>query len=199
MEGAGWHHINVKDGKRYSTKEGYLDPVSYRENLTLSQHSQATRLILENGRCVGVEYVKDGERQEARATREVIVCAGAIESPHLLLASGIGATQNLRPYGIDVEVELPGVGENFHNHVLTGVIREGKQQVPTGQAEPLRGRALLQVRPGLAGARPPDGLRPRAVRHHRRAGPPERDQHPARASSARSRAATSGSRAPTRW
>ena len=85
MEGAGWHHINVKDGKRYSTKEGYLEPASYRENLTVSQHSQATRLILENGKCVGVEYVKDGERQEARATKEVIVCGGAIESPHLLL------------------------------------------------------------------------------------------------------------------
>ncbi len=77
--------------------------------------------------------MKDGEKQEARATREVIVCAGAIESPHLLLVSGIGATQHLRPYGIQVQHELPGVGENFHNHVLTGVIREGKQQVPTGK------------------------------------------------------------------
>ena len=63
----------------------------------------------------------------------MIVCAGAIESPHLLMVSGIGATQNLRPYGIQVQAELPGVGENFHNHVLTGVIREGKQQVPTGK------------------------------------------------------------------
>src|SRR5262249_3193938 len=121
MEGVGWHHINVKDGERFSTREGYLDPAAHRENLTVSQHSQATRLILEGGRCVGVEYVKDGEKQEARATREVIVCAGAIESPHLLLVSGIGAPQHLKPYGIDVEVELPGVGENFHNHELTGV------------------------------------------------------------------------------
>jgi choline dehydrogenase len=133
MEGAGWHHINVKDGKRFSTREGYLEPNAYRENLTVSTHSYATKLIIENGRCVGVEYVKDGERQEARAAKEVIVSCGAIESPHLLLCSGIGATQNMRPYGIQTQVELPGVGENFHNHVLTGVIREGKQQVPTGR------------------------------------------------------------------
>src|SRR5262249_27214236 len=131
MEGAGWHHINVKDGKRYSTREGYIDTSSYRENLTLSQSSQALRLIVEGDRCVGVSYLKDGAVQEARAAKEVIVCGGAIESPHLLLCSGIGASQNMRPYGIDTKVELPGVGENFHNHVLTGVIRDGKQQIPT--------------------------------------------------------------------
>jgi choline dehydrogenase len=132
MEGVGWHHINVKDGKRFSTKEGYLDPAAYRENLNLSTHSQATRLLLEGDRCVGVEYVQDGQRKEARATREVIVCTGAIESPHLLQVSGIGAPQHLRPYGVEVKVELPGVGDNFHNHVLTGVIRECKKPVPQG-------------------------------------------------------------------
>jgi choline dehydrogenase len=132
MEGVGWHHINVKDGKRYSTKEGYLDPAAYRENLTLSTHSQATRLLLEGDRCVGVEYVKDGERTEARATREVIVCGGAIESPHILQVSGIGAPEHLKPYGVEVKVELNGVGANFHNHVLTGVIRECTKPVPQG-------------------------------------------------------------------
>jgi choline dehydrogenase len=132
MEGAGWHHINVKDGKRHSAREAYLEPASYRENLNLSTHSQATRLLLEGERCVGVEYVQDGERKQARATREVIVCAGAIESPHLLQVSGIGAPQHLRPYGVQVKAELPGVGGNFHNHVLTGVIRECKQPVPPG-------------------------------------------------------------------
>jgi len=132
MEGAGWHHINVKDGKRYSTREGYLEPASYRENLILETHAQATRLLLEGERCVGVEYVRDGQRLEARARREVIVCAGAIESPHLLQVSGIGPVGQLRPYGIDVKVDLRGVGENFHNHVLTGVIRECAKPVPRG-------------------------------------------------------------------
>jgi choline dehydrogenase len=133
MEGVGWHHINVRDGKRFSTKEGYLDPIAYRHNLTVSTHSYAMRLILEGEKCVGVEYLKDGELTVARARREVIVCGGAIESPHLLMVSGIGATQHLRPYGIDVKVELPGVGENFHNHVLTGVIYECTKPVPPGK------------------------------------------------------------------
>ena len=70
MEGVGWHHINVKDGKRYSTREGYLEPASYRQNLTLSTGSQATRLILDGDKCVGVEYVKDGERVQATARPE---------------------------------------------------------------------------------------------------------------------------------
>jgi choline dehydrogenase len=133
MEGAGWHHINVKDGKRASTKEGYLDPVAYRTNLEVSTNSYATRLLVEDGRCVGVEYLKDGKLTRARARREVIVCAGAIESPHLLLLSGIGPTGQLKAYGIDVNAPLAGVGENFHNHVLTGVIRECKQPVPEGR------------------------------------------------------------------
>lgn len=133
MEGAGWHHLNVKDGQRFSTKEGYLDPVAYRTNLTLSTHSYATRLLIEGDRCVGVEYVKDGQVVQARARREVIVCAGAIESPHLLLLSGIGPPGQLKDYGIDVKVPLPGVGENFHNHVLTGVIRECVKPVPQGR------------------------------------------------------------------
>lgn len=132
MEGAGWHHINTLEGKRFSTKEGYLDPIAGRSNLTLSTDSYATRLLIEGGRCVGVEYLKDGELVQARARREVIVCAGALESPHLLLLSGIGPEGQLKEYGIDAKMPLPGVGENFHNHVLTGVIYECAKPVPPG-------------------------------------------------------------------
>ena len=150
MEGAGWHHINVKDGQRYSTKEGYLDPVSYRSNLTVSTNSYATRLLIENDRCVGVEYVKNGEKIQVRARREVIVCAGAIESPHLLLLSGIGPVGQLRDYGIDVKAPLPGVGENFHNHVLTGVIRECTQPVPQGRQNLSEAALFCKSQPGWA-------------------------------------------------
>jgi choline dehydrogenase len=150
MDGAGWHHINVKDGKRYSTKEGYLDPVAYRTNLTLSTGSQATRLLIEGDRCVGVEYVKDGQRVQARARREVIVCAGAIESPHLLLLSGIGPAGQLKDYGIEVKAPLPGVGENFHNHVLTGVIRECTKPVPEGRQNLSEAALFCKSDPGWA-------------------------------------------------
>ena len=81
MEGAGWHHINVKDGQRHSTRVAYLEPALKRPNLTLSGDSQATRLLFDGTRCIGVEYSQNGQTQTARASREVIVCAGAIESP----------------------------------------------------------------------------------------------------------------------
>ncbi len=130
MEGTGWHRINVKDGRRFSTKEAYLDPAAGRTNFTLSTDTQARRLLFDGDRCTGVEYARNGSVETATARREVIVCGGAIESPHLLLLSGIGPEAQLREHGIDVMADLPGVGENFHNHVLTGVIRECSQPVP---------------------------------------------------------------------
>ncbi len=130
MEGVGWHHINVKDGKRQSTALAYLNPVSLRPNLTLSTNSQATRLLFDGKRCVGVEYSQNGEIKTAYTNYEVIVCAGAIESPKLLLLSGIGNPTHLKEFGIPVKADVPGVGENFHNHVLIGVIAEASQSVP---------------------------------------------------------------------
>ncbi len=130
MEGTGWHHVNIKDGVRQSTAVAYLNPVLGRPNLTLSADSQATRLLFEGKRCIGVEYSKDGEVLTASAAAEVIVSCGAIESPKLLLLSGIGRASHLEEFGIDVLADLPGVGENFHNHVLTGVVQECSQPVP---------------------------------------------------------------------
>ena len=130
MNGAGWHRINVKDGRRFSTKEAYLDPARSRGNLTLEFGAHATKLLFDGDRCTGVDYLQNSRHHRAHARREVIVCEGAIESPHLLLLSGIGPEAHLREHGVDVVADLPGVGENFHNHVLTGVIRECKQPVP---------------------------------------------------------------------
>jgi choline dehydrogenase len=130
MVGAGWHHLTVKDGVRQTTKVAYLDPAAARPNLTLSTGSQATRLLFEGNRCVGVEYVKDGVRHTATARCEVLVCSGAIESPKLLMISGIGAPGHLAANGIPLRTALPGVGENFHNHVLTGVVSECRLPVP---------------------------------------------------------------------
>jgi len=171
MEGAGWHHINVKDGKRASTAEGYLIPALGRSNLTLKTGAQATRLIFDGKRCTGVEYVQHshgrraGAHSEAaahagsgrlahhrdHARQEVIVCLGAIESPKLLMLSGIGDPGHLKETGVEVRHSLPGVGQNFHNHVLTGVIRECKKPVPPG-AENLSESALfLKSDPGWVG------------------------------------------------
>jgi choline dehydrogenase len=114
--GAGWHHVDIRDGKRGGVLTSYLQPALSRGNVTLETRALATKLIVENNRCVGVEYVVDGQRRTARADREVIVCCGAIESPKLLMLSGIGNPEHLNQLGIPVTVDLPGVGENFHDH-----------------------------------------------------------------------------------
>jgi choline dehydrogenase len=133
MLGAGWHHVNIRDGRRWSAKAAYLDEAAGRDNLTVACDAVATRLLFEGDRCSGVEWARGGSRESARASREVIVCAGALESPKLLMLSGIGPADHLRAHGLDVRVDLPGVGANFHNHVLTGVIRECVQPVPPGR------------------------------------------------------------------
>ncbi len=131
MIGTGWHHINIKDGKRHGANEAYIEPIlGKRENFTLSPNSYATKILFRGKKAVGVEYRIGRKKYKAYADKEVIVCGGAIESPHLLMLSGIGPAAHLQEHGIDVRVDLPGVGENFHNHILTGIIYETKRAVP---------------------------------------------------------------------
>ena len=133
MEGYGWHHVNIgKDGKRNSDAVAYLIPAMTRANLTLFTRCQATRLLFKDKRCVGVEYVQNGQKKTVYANNEVIVCLGALESPHLLLNSGIGPAAQLQEFNKPVVVDLPGVGENYHNHVLTGAIMETREPVAPG-------------------------------------------------------------------
>lgn len=116
--GVSWHHVDIKNGKRGGVLPSYLRPALARGNITLQDRALATKLVLEKNRCVGVEYVKDGQRRTVHASREVIVCCGAIESPKLLMLSGIGSAEHLKQLGIPVQVSLPGVGENFQDHPL---------------------------------------------------------------------------------
>jgi choline dehydrogenase len=151
MEGVGWHHVNIKDGKRQSTAVAYLKPALVRSNLTLSTNSQVTQLLFQGTRCIGVEYIQDDELKTAYANCEVIVCAGAIESPKLLLLSGIGNSTQLKEFGIPVKADVPGVGENFHNHVLTGVIHEASQPVPPPQLNLSESALFYKSDPNLTG------------------------------------------------
>ncbi len=151
MLGVGWHHINIKDGKRHSMAVAYLVPALERTNLTMSSFSHCTKLVVENGKCIGVEYLKDGELHFARAEKEVILSGGAIESPHILQQSGIGNPEILEKVGIKVEVPLKGVGENFHNHVLAGVINECSKPVPQGNLNLSEAALFLQSSAGWIG------------------------------------------------
>jgi choline dehydrogenase len=152
MIGAGWHHVNIKDGKRHGANEAYIEPIlGVRPNFTLSPNSYATRLLFQGHRCTGVEYAQGSEKVEAYADKEVIVCGGAIESPHLLMLSGIGNPEHLREHGIEIKVALPGVGENFHNHVLTGLIYETTRPVPPPNLNMSEAAMFVKSDPGWVG------------------------------------------------
>ncbi|PID37419.1 MAG: glucose-methanol-choline oxidoreductase [Rhodobacterales bacterium] len=110
-------HRPDKNGERCSAAAAYLFPARNCPNLKVLTHAQATRILTEGKRAVGVEYEHGGARHEVRANREVILCGGAFNSPHLLMLSGIGRPQDLAPHGIAVQHELPGVGQNLQDHL----------------------------------------------------------------------------------
>jgi choline dehydrogenase len=116
-EGSGYFHVNQKRGRRWSSARGFLKPVLNRANLRLETDVLANRLIVENGRAVGVQFMQGGEIVEARADGEIILCAGAIGSPHLLQRSGIGPAEWLAPHGIDTMLDRQGVGRNLQDHL----------------------------------------------------------------------------------
>jgi 4-pyridoxate dehydrogenase len=108
--------MTIRDGRRESAATAYLHPVLVRKNLKVAVRAQVANVLFEGNRAVGVAYLKDGERRVARAEHEVIVSAGAINSPQILMLSGIGDPEALTRCGIKVKVSLPGVGKNFQDH-----------------------------------------------------------------------------------
>jgi choline dehydrogenase len=125
QEGCGLYQVTQRNGRRCSAAVAYLRPAMARPNLTVRTGAQVTRITIERGRAVGVDYVAGkSEPQHARAEREVLVTAGAVGSPKLLLLSGIGPADELRPHGIEPVHDLPGVGRNFQDHVDVYVISE---------------------------------------------------------------------------
>jgi choline dehydrogenase/4-pyridoxate dehydrogenase len=118
----------IRDGRRCSAAEAYLRPALGRGNLTVETGALANRVVLEHGRAVGVEYARGGDTRVARAEREVILCGGVINSPQLLMLSGIGDPERLAAHGIAVAAALPGVGRNLQDHlsVLADFARAGR-------------------------------------------------------------------------
>jgi choline dehydrogenase len=119
--GAGFYQVTCRHGRRRSAAVSYLWPVRSRLNLTVLTHARAVRVLLEKGRAVGVEFVRKGSVATARCRREVIVSSGAINSPRLLMLSGIGDADELRKVGIAPTHELKGVGKNLQDHLCSNV------------------------------------------------------------------------------
>src|SRR5262245_62091987 len=137
QEGAGLFQVTQRRGKRMSTATAFLKPALTRKNLTVLTGAHTTGILFTNNRAVGVSYLRDGKVEEARASREVVLCGGAINSPQLLLLSGIGRAEHLQSLGIAVVNDLSGVGENLQDHLLTGVMQECLQPITMASAERL--------------------------------------------------------------
>jgi choline dehydrogenase-like flavoprotein len=117
QDGVGYYDVTQRAARRESASTAYLRPARNRTNLTVQPHALGTRVIVEKGRAIGLEYIVKGKPTKAYADREVILSGGAVNSPRLLMLSGIGAAEELAPLGIDVVHDLPGVGKNFQDHM----------------------------------------------------------------------------------
>ncbi|NEU78613.1 GMC family oxidoreductase N-terminal domain-containing protein [Nostoc sp. UIC 10630] len=129
QHGAGFYQLTIKDGKRHSTATAFLLPILERPNLTVTTGALVTRLLFEGTQTVGVEYIHEGTIHQVRVEQEVILSAGAIDSPKLLMLSGIGNAEHLQNFDIPVVVDLPGVGQNLQDHILVGVAHEATQDL----------------------------------------------------------------------
>lgn len=119
--GAGLFQVTQSNGRRCSAADAYLQPIRHRANLTVQVNTRATRVVTREGRAVAVEYISDEQLNTAEASAEVILAAGAIGSPHILMLSGIGPAGHLGTFGIHPVVDLPGVGRNLQDHPLAAV------------------------------------------------------------------------------
>jgi choline dehydrogenase len=126
QDGAGLVQVTQKAGRRYSCADAFLRPALGRPNLAVHTGAHATRILFTGRRAVGVAYQAGGRPVTARAQREVVLCGGAVHSPHLLLLSGIGPAEHLRTHGIPLVHDLAGVGQNLQDHLLVLVLYQAR-------------------------------------------------------------------------
>jgi choline dehydrogenase len=146
-------HID-KNGQRASGATAFLTPVMDRPNLIIRTGAEVTRVLFDGRRVSGVEFVKDGTVHRVHVEREVIVSAGAVQSPKILMLSGLGPADHLRSLAIPVVVDLPGVGQNLQDHIQLPVVFRSKVSLPMPTL--LTGNTLfVKTRDGMHAA-PPD-------------------------------------------
>jgi choline dehydrogenase len=150
--GCGFYHLTQRDGRRCSSAKAYIEPALGRPNLTVETEAQVTRVRFDGDRATGVEYDRDGTTHAADAADEVILSAGAINSPQLLMLSGIGPADHLADHGIEVRVDLPGVGRNLQDHLKLGVVYEGTgdQPPPAPTSNVVETGCFVRTEPGLS-------------------------------------------------
>lgn len=128
QDGVGFFHVNQRGGARLNSSRAFVKPAEAKGNLTVVTQTMVTRIVVEEGRATGVEITQGGQTKRLTATREIVLSAGTINSPQLLMLSGIGAGEALRTQGIEVVHHLPGVGANLQDHVSVGITAHDKSR-----------------------------------------------------------------------
>lgn len=142
LDGAGWNKSTIVAGERFNANRAFLEPIRDRSNLAILSETQATRLLLD-GTTVRAVEVNSGGRLEEIAASEVVLCAGAFESPRLLMHSGIGPAAHLEDVGIAPLIDLP-VGDNLIDHLLIGIVYNARREIPTLNAYTTEGCAFAR-------------------------------------------------------
>lgn len=146
QEGVGYYDFTIKNGRRWSAADAYIHPVKHRPNLTIISNAHASKIIFKKRRAVGVSYLdKKGSICRVNARREVILSAGAFNTPQLLMLSGIGPAKELRRHQIKVKATLNGVGKNLQEHVDAVVVRNSRKFGPLGYTPRVFSEGVLHV------------------------------------------------------
>ncbi len=154
FEGVSYQQFTIRQGRRDSTYTAFVKPVLHRRNLTVATDTRVTRLAIENGAATGIEVLRNGRPETIAARREVILCAGALGSPQLLMLSGIGNGADLQKFGIPLVRDLPGVGRNLQDHwyatfVMKVNAESSSNQNLHGLRKYIEGMRYLLTRRGL--------------------------------------------------
>ena len=147
QEGVGFFQLTSKNGRRCSAAVAYLNPARPRPNLTIVTHAQVTRVLLEGRRAVGVEYAdRGGKKHVVKAGKEIVLSGGTINSPQLLMLSGIGEAAQLKAHGIEVRQNLPGVGKNMQDHLQARLVYKTHEPTLNDEVSSLYGQARIGLK-----------------------------------------------------
>lgn len=147
QEGVGFFQLTSRNGRRCSAAVAYLNPVKSRENLTIITHAQVDKILFEGARAVGVQYTdRAGKVQVVKAAKEIVLSGGAINSPQILMLSGIGDAAHLAEHGIAVQADLPGVGRNLQDHLQARLVYKCNEPTLNDEVGSLWGQARIGLK-----------------------------------------------------
>lgn len=147
QEGVGFFQLTARNGRRCSSAVAYLNPVKKRDNLQIVTHAQVDRVVIEDNRATSVTYKdRSGKTQTVTANREIVLCGGAINSPQLLMVSGIGEHAQLAEHGIEVKKELSGVGKNMQDHLQARLVYKCNEPTLNDEVSSMIGQAKIGLK-----------------------------------------------------